>query len=105
MMWTWRQTGAALLMVGMLLASGPTIAAGMDWDRLFAGEVMVKTVKHPDGFRGLQTLFTVAAPRERIWAVLIDYANYLKIFPDIQQIRVLTQDDHGAQVEYWVNAI
>jgi ribosome-associated toxin RatA of RatAB toxin-antitoxin module len=91
----------------MLLApgSGSTIASSVDWDTLFAGEVVVKTVKHPDGFSGLRTSFTVAAPRERIWAVLIDYANYLKIFPDIQKMHVLTQDDHGAQVEYWVNAI
>jgi hypothetical protein len=92
-------------MVGMLLVPAATIASGVDWDTLFAGEVVVKTVKHPDGFSGLRTLFTVAAPRERIWTVLVDYANYLKIFPDIQKIRVLTQDDQGAQVEYWVNGI
>ena len=105
MMRTWRQWGTVLLMVGMLLASGPTIVGGVDWDTLFAGEVVVKTVQHPDGFSGLRTLFTVAAPRERIWAVLIDYANFPEIFPDIHKMRVLSQDDHGAQVEYWVNAM
>jgi ribosome-associated toxin RatA of RatAB toxin-antitoxin module len=105
MMQTWRQWGAALLRGGMLLASGPTIASGVDWDTLFAGEVVVKTVKHPDGFSGLRALFTVAAPRERIWAVLIDYANFPQMFPDIHKLRVLTQDDYGAQVEYWVNAM
>jgi hypothetical protein len=101
----WRQWGAALLMVGMLLAPGPTVTGGMDWGTLLAGEVVVKTVKHPDGFPGLRTLFTVAAPRERIWAALIDYDNFSEIFPDIHKMRVLTQDDQGAQVEYWVNAV
>ena len=94
-----------LLIAGGLLAPGPVMAGGVDWDTLFAGEVVVETVKHPDGFSGLRALFTVAASRQRIWAVLTDYANFLKIFPDIQKMRVLTQDQHGAQVEYWINAV
>src|SRR5262249_42217274 len=60
---------------------------------------------HPDGFPGLRASFTVAASRERIWAVLIDYANFPQIFPDITKLRVLAQDQDGAQVEFWVNAI
>ncbi len=105
MMWTWRQWCAVFLMVGALLVSVPAVVGSVDWDTLLAGEVVVEKVKHPEGFSGLKGLFTVAASRERIWAVLVDHANSPKLFPDIQKIRVLAQDQDGAQVEYWVNAL
>ena len=105
MMWTWRRRYAVLLMLGVLLTSGPTVVGGVDWDTLFAGEMVVETVQHPDGFSGLRASFTVTAARERIWAVLVDYANFPKLFPDIHKMRVLAQDQDGAQVEFWINAI
>ncbi|HSX82188.1 MAG TPA: SRPBCC family protein, partial [Candidatus Saccharimonadia bacterium] len=83
----------------------PAATSSVDWAALFAGDVVVEAVKRPDGVPGVRAAFAVAAPRERIWAVLLDYANFLKIFPDIRDIRVLTQDQQGAQVEYWVNAM
>ena len=92
-------------MVGALIASGPAVVGGVDWDTLLAGEVVVEPVQHPDGFSGLRASFTVAAAQERIWAVLVDYENFPKLFPDIQKMRVLAQDQYGAQVEFWVNAI
>ena len=105
MMWTWRRRYAVLLMLGVFLTSGPTIVGSVDWDTLFAGELVVEMVQHPDGFSGLRASFTVTAARERIWAVLVDYANFPKLFPDIQKIRLLAQDQYGAQVEFWVHAV
>ena len=105
MMWLSRRWCAVLLMIGTFLASSPAGVGGVDWDTLLAGEVVVETVQHPEGFSGLRASFTVAAGRERIWAVLVDYANFPKLFPDIQKMRVLAQDQYGAQVEFWVNAI
>jgi len=104
MRWTWSVGYLALLMLGMLLVVVPPVA-GRDWTLLFAGDVVVEPVKHPDGISGLRASFAVAAPRERIWAVLLDYANFPKIFPDIHDLRVLTHDPQGDQVEYWVNAV
>src|SRR5262245_4536754 len=105
MMQTWRQWCAVLLMVGGLLASGPAVVCGVDWNALYTGEVVVETVRHRDGFSGLRGSFTVAATRERIWAALVDYGNFPKLFPDIEKMRVLAQDQDGAQVEYWINAV
>ena len=105
MTWTWRWWCTVLLMVGILLTPGPAVAGSVDWNALFAGDVAVAAVKRPDGIAGLQALLAVSASRERIWAVLIDYANFLKIFPDIHNMRVLAQDQQGAKVEYWVNAV
>jgi len=93
-----------LLMLGMLLVTNSP-AASSDWAALFAGDVVVEAVQRPDGIPGLRASFTVAAPRERIWAGLRDYASCPKIVPDIHDMRVLTHDPHGAQVEYWVNAV
>jgi ribosome-associated toxin RatA of RatAB toxin-antitoxin module len=94
-----------LLLVGMLLAPGPLVAGDVDWGALFAGEVVVETAKHPDGFSGIRAFVAVAASRQRIWAALTDYTNFRAIFPDIQKMQVLAQDQHGARVEYWVNAL
>lgn len=105
MMWLWKRWGTVSLMLGVLAASGPAGAVGVDWDALLAGEVVVETVQHPDGFPGLRASFAVVAGRERIWAVLVDYAHFPQIFPDIDKMRVLAQDQDGAQVEFWVNAI
>jgi hypothetical protein len=91
-------------MLGMLLVVAPPVV-GRDWALLFAGDVVVEPVKRPDGMPGLRASFAVAAPRERIWAVLLDYANFPKIFPDIHDLRVLMHDPQGDQVEYWVNAV
>src|SRR5262245_37894016 len=104
MRWTWGAVCTALLMLGMPLVT-ISRAASSDWAALFAGDVVVEAVKRPDGLPGLRASFTVTAPRERICAVLLDYANFLKIFPDIHEMRVLTHDQQGAQVEYWVNAL
>lgn len=95
----------ALLLIGALLTSNSAVVGGVDWDTLLAGEVVVETIKHPDGFSGLRASFTVAAGRERIWAVLVDYANFPQLFPDIDKMHVLAQDQDGAQVEFWVNAV
>src|SRR5215510_322675 len=104
MRWTWGEACMSILMLGLLLITSPLVA-GSDWASLFAGDVVVEAVKRPDGLPGLRASFVIVAPRERIWAVLLDYANFLKIFPDIHAMRVLTQDQQGAQVEYWVNAV
>lgn len=95
----------ALLWLGILLAAAPTVAGRVDWDTLFAGEVAVEAVKQPGGLSGVRASFTVAASREHIWDVLLDYANFPKIFPDIHTLRVLTQDQQGAKLEYWIKAV
>ena len=105
MMWLWKGWCTVILMLGVLVASGPGVAGGVDWDTLLAGEVVVETVQHPDGFAGLRASFAVVAGREHIWAVLVDYAHFPQLFPDIDKMRVLAQDQDGAQVEFWVNAV
>lgn len=102
----WALGGIALLMtLGMLLVTASAAAGSMDWTALFAGEVVVEAVQRPDGLPGLRASFAVVAPRERIWTVLLDYAHFPRIFPDIHAIRVLTNDQQGAQVEYWVKVL
>ena len=106
MRWTRSWWYIALLLLGILLATAPAAVAGrVDWDALFAGEVAVEAVKQPDGLSGIRASFTVAASREHIWDVLIDYVNFPKIFPDIHTLRVLMQDHQGAKLEYWVKTM
>jgi ribosome-associated toxin RatA of RatAB toxin-antitoxin module len=106
MRWTWGVGCTILLMMlGMLLVTASAVAGSVDWAALFAGDVVVEAVKRLDGISGLRASFAVAAPRERIWTVLLDYAHFPQIFPGIHDMRVLTNDQQGAQVEYWVNAL
>jgi ribosome-associated toxin RatA of RatAB toxin-antitoxin module len=105
MRWTWGvRCTTLLMMLGILLVTASAVAGSVDWAALFAGDVVVDAVQHPDGIPGLRASFTVVAPRERIWTVLLDYAHFPKIFPDIHDMRVLTNDQQGARVEYWVHA-
>jgi hypothetical protein len=94
-----------LMLWGMLLVTASALAGSIDWTALFAGKVILETVKRPDGLPGLRASFAVVAPRERIWTVLLDYAHFPQIFPDIHAMRVLTNDQQGAQVEYWVKVL
>lgn len=105
MVWLWKRWCAVFLIVGAVFASDPAVVGGVDWDTLLAGEVVIETVQHLDGFSGLRASFAVVAGRERIWAVLVDYAHFPQLFPDIDKMRVLAQDQDGAQVEFWVNAV
>jgi len=105
MRWTLRQWCNVFVLISVLLAPGAALANSPDWQALFAGEVMIDTVQHLDDMSGLRALFTIAATREHIWTTLIDYDNFPKIFPDIQKVRVLEQDQHGAQVEFWIDAM
>jgi hypothetical protein len=93
------------MLAGMPLITTSAVAGSVDWTALFAGQVVLETVERPDGLPGLRASFVVGAPRERIWTVLLDYAHFPKIFPDIHAMRVLTHDQQGAQVEYWVKVL
>lgn len=77
----------------------------VDWQKLFDGEVLIKTVQHAEGIPGILAKFVVAAPPERIWATLLDYENFPKIFKGVEKIRVLEQSPSGAQVECWVSTV
>jgi hypothetical protein len=85
----------------------PTKAAdrGIDWDALFAGEVLVETTEDSADLPGLRAMFTVAASRQRIWAALLDYEHFPEIFAGIDKIHVRAQDAHGAIIAFWVDAV
>jgi hypothetical protein len=97
-----------ILLVSLLLALAPAIAAAddkMDWQALFQGEVLVEAVENSVGLPGLRAMFVVPAPRERIWAVLLDYKNFSDIYTGIDKIQVLAHDAFGATVAFWVDAV
>jgi ribosome-associated toxin RatA of RatAB toxin-antitoxin module len=75
----------------------------VDWQRLFGGEIITSPVRNIEEIPGVQAMFTVTAPRQQIWATLIDYEHFTQIFPDLKEIRVLQQDAQGARVECWVH--
>lgn len=85
--------------------TGPAAEIAVDWPRVLGGEVIVQTVQTRDGVPGVRAVFAVTAPRERIWAVLLDYGNFPKIFEGIAKMHVLSQDERGAVIEYWVDAV
>ncbi|MBM3224301.1 MAG: hypothetical protein FJZ47_10910 [Candidatus Tectomicrobia bacterium] len=103
MRWTWRWVCTVFLL--HLLIAPAMAMKEINWEALFAGEVEVEAVRRPDGISGLRALFTITAPRDRIWTTLLDYSNFPKMFPEIKTIRVLENTQQGAHVEYWVDAV
>jgi hypothetical protein len=78
-------------------------AATVDWDRLFAGEVLVEAVDSSDGIPGVRAAFVVNAHSGAIWAALIDYDNFTRIFKEMDKVYVLERDRAGAEVEFWLS--
>jgi ribosome-associated toxin RatA of RatAB toxin-antitoxin module len=72
---------------------------------IFEGEIIVEMVTHSSGMPGLRASFIVTASRETIWDVLTDYTNYRKIFDGIDKMAVIEQDDKGATLEFWIDAV
>ncbi len=94
--------GCRRYVLGLMLAAlmGSDVAAGVgadvDWPRLFRGDVLVSDRRNEAGVRGIRAMFTVSAPREHIWATLVDYENFPRMFPGIKELKVLEQDREGA---------
>jgi len=80
---------------------GEAAAAGPEWSRLFAGEILATAVQNRDGVPGVRAMFTVAASRERIWSVFVDYDNFPRFFPGIKDLKVLEQGEKSATVAFY----
>ena len=102
---SWRGLLWLLLVCTGLVLPSAAAAPRVNWETLFAGDVLVDVVHRADGVAGLRSLFTVAASRERIWSVLLDYDNFPQIFHGVKRLKVLESDKHRARVEYWIDAI
>ena len=94
-----------LLLMTSLLGPRPASADTPDWQALLAGQIIVESQGHPEGFPGVRASFTVAATLQRIWAVLLDYPNFPKIFHNVKTLRVLSEDKQGAKLAYQVDGI
>ena len=67
--------------------------------------VTVEEKTHASGMPGLRATFIVEASKDDIWNTLVDYANFREIFDGIDEIRVVSEDDSGAMVEFWIDAV
>jgi len=47
----------------------------------------------------------VSASRQKIWQALLDYDNFTKIFTGIDKLQVLEEDQNGALVAFWIDAV
>jgi uncharacterized membrane protein len=95
----------ALGLVSLFIPVGSAATADVDWDRILNREIVVDAVKNAEGIRGVRAAFAVAAPSEKIWAALVDYERFDKVFLGIDKMQVLEQDPSGAKVAFWVDAV
>lgn len=103
--WSWIGLCWLVLLGQGIGLSRATAAPEMNWEMLFAGDVLVDVIRRPDGVAGLRSVFTIAAPRERIWSVLLDYSNFPQIFHGVKRLKVLESNAHEARLEYWIDAV
>ena len=86
------------------LAAPSLFGGGLDlekpeWEKLFAGEAIVRQVSNPNRVPGIRLAFIVAAPREDIWKALTDYRNFPRIFKGTQSAKVKKQGANWTDVE------
>ena len=77
----------------------------LKWEELDQGEVIVEEVETASGIPGVRATFLVKASREDIWTTLLDYNNFPNLFEGIDRMQVLEEDQHGARIEFWVDAV
>jgi hypothetical protein len=94
-----------LILLVLDIPDSPGQDAALDWKRLNSGDVIVEEVATESGIPGVRALFIVKASRESIWSTLVDYDNFSKIFDGIDHLQVLEQNQDGARVEFWVDAV
>lgn len=94
-----------LLFLYTMLHILTSYSSDINWDKLFSGDIIVNPVSDKKGIPGVRLFMTVKAARERIWGTLTDYENFSNIFEAIDKIKVHKQDDQGAHVEFWIDAV
>lgn len=96
-----------IALVLMIISTHESLAmnSSFDWAALNQGKVVVEEIQTDSGMRGVQATFLVKASREKIWNTLLDYDNFQKFFQGIDRMKVLEQDQNGARVEFWADAI
>ncbi len=76
-----------------------------DKSQVLSGNIVIKEAENKDGVPGLVAAFSVNANLKDIWSVFVDYENFTKVFSNVKRLKVLEQDEEGAVVEFWVNAV
>ncbi len=89
----------------LVLLSGRLCADEYDWQALNSGQILVESVEDANAVPGVRALFVVRATTADIWATLLDYENFPRIFDGIDAMKVLNSDENGALVEFWADAV
>lgn len=74
-------------------------------EALMEGHILVDALNNENGVPGLIAAFSVSAPRENIWKAFVDYDNFSNIFEGVKKLEVKSEDDQGATVEFWIDAV
>ena len=92
-------------LVIIILTVGQTSDASrkFDWSTLFKKEVVIEKVENNDRIPGVKALFVVNASKEKIWNCLLNYKKFPQIFETANNFKILKNDNHGAQIEYWID--
>ena len=69
------------------------------------GEAVIHDVTNASDVPGIRAWFVVSANRDAVWRTLVDYRNFTKVFPDLDRISVLSEDESGARVRAWVSVL
>lgn len=67
---------------------------------LKAGKILITKLENKSGTPGLKATFVVKASRAKIWSALTNYQEFRRFFPNIKQLRTLSQSHKGATIDY-----
>ncbi len=76
-----------------------------DKSQILSGNILIKEAKNKEDVPGLIAAFSVNSDLKDIWNVFVDYENFTKVFSDVKNLKVLEQNENGAVVEFWVDAV
>ncbi len=69
-------------------------------ERIVGGEVIINEVESPSGIPGVEAIFALKAGKKAALDTLTDYANFRKVFKDVDTLKVKSMRNGEAVVEF-----
>jgi len=78
---------------------------GSSKEKKDSNEVLIRVIENNRGVKGVMARFEVSASKEKIWAMLTDNDNIQNIYDNINKVKILSSDNKGAYIEYWLDTL
>lgn len=97
---------SVLFVISCLAGTAPARdLSSAEMERVRGGEVIVNEVESAAGVPGVEAIFIVRAGKKAALDALTDYANFRRVFPDVDRLKVRSINTGEAVVEFGISLL